>query len=161
MSIVLIPAVNSEVSVPYPVQEVFDFFINHIATWWPQSYTWSHESLVDFGIEPRLGGLCYEKAMNNFTLNWGTVTLWEPPFKLRLAWQIGPGGVPQPNISQASEVVISFESLAVITKIKVSHFNFHRHGPKALEYRNALASLYGWEYILECFKLKTHEHFRK
>jgi uncharacterized protein YndB with AHSA1/START domain len=95
------------VTVPVPADEAFSAFVA-LRNWWPREYTWAAETLEDIGIEPREGGLCYERGPHGFTCHWGRVLTWEPPTRLVLAWQIAPDRVPEPKPAKTSEVEIGF-----------------------------------------------------
>ena len=52
-------------------QQAFDLFTKQLAKWWPREYTWSRESLEFIGIEPRVGGRCYERGLHGFECQFG------------------------------------------------------------------------------------------
>ena len=130
----------------------FALFFANLGSWWPREYTWSQSALVAIGVEPRLGGLCYELGPHGFRCDWGRLLAWEPPRRVVLAWHISPRREPAPDPARASEVEVQFEAAAAgETRVTLVHDAFDRHGDGAAEYRSALASAEGWPYILARF----------
>ena len=142
--------VRATITVPSALPEAFALFAEGFGKWWPREYTWGQDALERIGLEPRAGGRCYEIGPHDFHSDWGRVLVWDPPHRLRLAWQISPRREPEPDPAKASEVEIRFEpgqdggTLAVL-----EHRGFERHGPDGAAYRDAMASAQGWPWILE------------
>jgi len=133
-------------------EEAFKCFVQGFGTWWPRAYTWSQDVLEVIGIEARTGGFCFEQGPNGFTVHWGTVTTCAPPHVLAFRWQISAKREPVPNPEMASEVLVEFlASSAASTRMRVEHAHFERHGEGAQQYRDMMASEYGWPYIADCF----------
>jgi uncharacterized protein YndB with AHSA1/START domain len=135
-------------TVPLPADQAFTAFAD-LARWWPHEYTWAADTLEDIGLEPREGGLCYERGPHGFTCHWGRVLAWEPSTRLLFAWQITPDRVPQPNPAKASEVEVRFRPADSGTRVELEHRAFARHGDAADAYRQAMASPQGWPLILD------------
>jgi uncharacterized protein YndB with AHSA1/START domain len=143
--------IRQAVTVPVPADQAFAAFAD-LARWWPREYTWAADTLEDIGIEPRVGGHCYERGPNGFTCHWGTVLTWEPATRLTFAWQISPDRVPEPNPARASEVTVSFHPAdPASTRVTLEHRTFARHGDAGAAYRQAMASPQGWPLILDRF----------
>ncbi|UYG05442.1 SRPBCC family protein [Halomonas sp. LR3S48] len=142
-----------EVVLPLSRDQAFQLFTKRFAAWWPAEYTWSQSTLDTIGIEPRQGGRCTEEGPHGFQVDWGRVLAWEPPERLLMTWQIGPNRVPQPDPAYASTVEVRFhENGPNATRLVLNHSDFRNHGDGAEEYRDAMASEYGWPYILECYR---------
>jgi uncharacterized protein YndB with AHSA1/START domain len=146
-----IPApIRSVVTAPLPLERAFALFARQFGTWWPREYTWSGDTLVDIGVEPRVGGRCFEIGPDQFRVDWGRVLAWEPPKRLLLAWQISPRREPQPDPAKGSEVEVRFEEAGQShTRVTLEHRRFERHGGDEAAYRDALASAKGWPWILQ------------
>lgn len=149
----MIEPVVTQLRVPRPPAEAFDLFTNHLATWWPAEYTWAQEALEELAIEPRSGGFCYEVGPYGFRCDWGRVTECVPPERLVFSWQISPGRAPVPDPAKASVVEAAFaaEDGRAATRVAVEHREFDRHGDGAAAYRDAMASEFGWPFILGQF----------
>lgn len=142
------PIVRS-VTVPVDPGHAFDVFTGAMAQWWPPEYTWSDAALEWIGLEPRVGGPCFERGPEGFRCDWGRVLLWQPPRRLVFTWQIGPTRVPQPDPERASEVEVGFHAVDGGTRVELEHRHVARHGEGADAYRAAMAAPEGWQRILE------------
>lgn len=137
------------VTVNTSAKEAFIAFTEKFSTWWPSAYTLSKETLQNIGFEPKEGGACYEIGLHGFRCDWGRVTVWEPPHQLRFTWQVSPKSTPEPNPALASEVRVSFtETAPSVTRVDIEHHNIERHGEGSAQYREELASEYGWPYLI-------------
>jgi uncharacterized protein YndB with AHSA1/START domain len=143
-----IEPIRRVVTVPLAPESAFALFTGDFARWWPTAYTWAGAALETIGIEPREGGLCFERGPHGFRCDWGRVLAWEPPRRLLFTWQISPQRVPQPDPAQASEVEVVFAPQGDATEVTLAHRHFARHGDGAAGYREGMASPEGWTYIL-------------
>ena len=145
-------AITRSLSVPIPVTEAFDAFVD-LDRWWPRQYTWSGDRLVRIEIEPHVDGLCHEVGPFGFRCDWGRVLVLERPSRLIFTWQIGPHREPVPNPARSSDVEVCFsEESPTSTRVEFEHRGFERHGEEADAYRQALDGPHGWSYILERFR---------
>lgn len=140
-------AISTSVQLRVPAEEAFAAFTDRLGDWWVREYTWSgRQLLVALGVEPRADGMFYEIGPHGFRMDWGRVLDWEPPYRLRFTWQIGPDRTPVPDPGRASEVEVHFHPVQGHTEVRVEHRHFDRHGTAAQEYRAALTA--GWEELL-------------
>lgn len=129
--------------------EAFKLFFEKLQRWWPREYTWGNEVMEAIGIEPGIGGLCFERGPHGFRCDWGRVLEWQPPHHVKLAWQIGPHREPVPDPAKASLVEVRFSPESTGgTRVTVRHSEFRRHGSDAARYQAALGSQQGWPYLL-------------
>jgi uncharacterized protein YndB with AHSA1/START domain len=141
--------IHQDLEIAADAGTAFEAFTDGLRNWWPPEYTWSGQSvLVDIGIEPGAGGMCFEIGPHGFRCDWGRVLVWDPPRRLVFHWQIGPGREPVPDPERASEVEVRFGD----GRLQLTHRGFDRHGPSGGDYRKALASPEGWPEILGRFK---------
>lgn len=130
-------------------EHAFAIFVNKLDSWWPGEYTWAAESLEKIAIEPAINGRCYEIGPHGFRCDWGRVLQFEPPHRIVFTWQIDPDRVPQPNPDKASEIEVLFEEAAGETNVTFVHKHFENHGEGAEQYKEAMNSPQGWDYILD------------
>lgn len=155
-------SVEKSVLVPLNPSEAFHLFFGGMGQWWPRAYTWGGDAMQAVGVEPRLGGLCFELGPHGFRCDWGRILEWDAPHRARLAWQIGPGREPVPDPGKASVVEVRFAPQgAGATRVTVEHAGFERHGAGADEYRAAMASGHGWPYLLDQFAAAVRLRQRK
>jgi uncharacterized protein YndB with AHSA1/START domain len=141
--------IRHEVTIQLPPEAAFARLVDDLGDWWPPEYTWSQAVLEEIRIEPREGGMCFERGPHGFRCDWGRVLTFEPPLRLAFTWQIGPRREPVPDERRASEVELRFEAAGPrATRVVLEHRGFERHGEDGDAYRDALASEQGWPYIL-------------
>jgi|SRR5699024_4478757 len=146
-------SIQRKFTVDVPIEKAFSIFTDKLEYWWPSEYTWSGNILESIGIEPKEGGVCFELGPNNFECDWGQVLKWNPPHQFVILWQISPSRVPEPNPKKASKVEVQFEEQGTEkTIVTFEHSNFENHGEGATEYREAMDSPKGWDYILDKYK---------
>ena len=146
-----LPPIEHSIGVARDPEQAFALFTTQLGRWWPREYTWSQDVLQAIGIEPRIGGLCYELGPHGFRCDWGRVLVWTPPDHLVLAWHISPRREPVPDPAYASRVEVYFRPARVSTVVELTHSEFARHGKGAEEYRSAMASPQGWPRIMQRF----------
>lgn len=139
---------TQELFVRVAPERAFAAFVN-LGRWWPREYTWSQDVLQTIGIEPRLGGACFERGPHGFECDWGRVLVWEPPGRIVFSWQIAFDRTPEPDPARASEVEVRFTEEALGTRVALAHRAFARHGGKAAAYREGMGSTQGWPMMLE------------
>ncbi|MEK6480569.1 SRPBCC family protein [Catalinimonas sp. 4WD22] len=139
--------------------EAFHKFIKELGEWWPREYSWSQDKLESISIEARKDGLCTEIGPHGFRADWGRVIEIDVPQLIVFKWQISPQRVPEPDPSKSSEVSIKFEEVqSDSTRLLFEHRNFEKHGEDAEEYRQAMDSERGWDYILALFLKYAAQH---
>lgn len=149
-----------ELKIRIPPNVAFQLFINNLNDWWPKEYTWSKEKLKEIRIDSRENGFCTETGPNGFRCDWGTVREIIKNEKISFKWQIDPKRAPVPDPEKASDVKLQFTADGNSTSLILEHFNFDKHGDGCEDYRLAMDSEIGWEYILKCYKKYSEEQFR-
>ena len=56
--------------------------------WWPPEHTALHEPGAEIVFEHRAGGRIFERTPQGDEIEWGEITEWEPPRRLRYRWHI-------------------------------------------------------------------------
>src|SRR5262249_14466886 len=139
------PPVNRNVTVKANVERAFSVFTEGFDTWWPRSHHIGRQPLQKAVIEPRVGGRCYGREADGNECQWGTVTAWEPPTRLVIAWQIDTNWQFDPDMSHASEVEVLFTPQANgTTRVDLEHRHFERHGEGFERMRAGVGGDGGW-----------------
>lgn len=139
-------------SLPCSREAAFDLFVDGFGSWWPKECSASGDALQEAGIEPQLGGACYEQTRTGQRIIWGTVLSIERPLYIRIAWQIGPDRQLVADPAAASRVVAVFRELREGSTLELTHSEFLRHGVDGEAYQEAMASEKGWPYCLEALR---------
>jgi uncharacterized protein YndB with AHSA1/START domain len=128
--------------------DAFEAFTAHLGAWWPLGYTFSGPDFADAAIEPRVGGVWFERNRAGEKLSWGEVRTYAPGEGLVLAFAIGADRKPVSN-DAASEVEVRFPAAGPgQTRVEIEHRDFRRHGEGAEKLRTGMDSAQGWPLIL-------------
>jgi len=107
--------VRQSVHVDCPIEEAFRLFTEEFGTWWPlASHSMSGDEAETCAIDPWTGGKVFERTRSGEELEWGTVTLWDPPRHIEFTWQAA-------GEREGQTVDIEFQVEADGTKVTVVH----------------------------------------
>ena len=139
-----IEPVSKTVEVSCSVEKAFRIFTAGINTWWPlTTHSVGQADGEGCFFEEKLGGRIYETDNDGTVHLWGTVTAWEPPFRVVFSWH------PGREASTAQEVEFIFIGVPSGTRVELEHRNWEILGDPALEIRSGYES--GWVVVLESF----------
>ena len=150
--------VKKSVTVKASVEQAFKVFTDGFDTWWPRSHHVGKQPMVKAVIETRAGGRCFGREADGVECQWGTVTAWEPPRRLVIAWHIAPNfQVLDSNPAKSSEVEIRFTPEPDgTTRVDLEHRHLERHGADFEKLRAAVASPGGWSGLLQMYARRGH-----
>lgn len=148
--------VHADVRVAQDPATAFRTFVQGIDRWWPKANTFGERDAARIAIEPWAGGRWYEQAHDGTRTPWGDVLEIEENRRLVLTWGISPEQVPwtpEPDPDRRSVLRVGFEpDGAGGTRVTLAHQQFARHGARAQEMADAMASDHGWCYLLQQYK---------
>ncbi|MFN0069853.1 MAG: SRPBCC domain-containing protein [Chloroflexota bacterium] len=122
----------------------FETWTTRFATWWPRSHTMTGEPGVEIVLEGRVGGRIFERLRSGLEVDWGEVTLWEPPRKLQYLWHM------RTDRSSATEVEITFVDLGDGTsRIEIEHRGWEQLGDRGPSWRDRNQA--GWGGLIPHF----------
>jgi len=134
------------------LEHAFNVFTDGFDTWWPRAHHIGKKPLQKAVIEGRTGGRCFGREADGVECQWGTVTAWEPPKRLVIAWQIDPNWQFDPDLAHASEVEVRFTAEANgMTRVDLEHRYLERHGKDFEKVRVGVAGPGGWGGLLQIF----------
>jgi hypothetical protein len=144
-----IAPVKKSVRVEAPVARAFDVFTSGLTRWWPHDHTVGKKPVKQVMMEPRLGGRWLEIAEDGTETSVATITLWEPPHRLSMYWQVNAQW--KPDASMKSEVDVRFTPDGPnATLVELVHHKFESMGAEQGEsMRNDVDR--GWPALLERF----------
>lgn len=144
-----VPAIVKELTLEAPAERAFRVFTANMGAWWPKEHHIGKSPLKDCVVEPQVGGRWYELAEDGTTCQWGKVLVWDPPWRVVLAWQLNAEFAYDPNL--VTEVEVRFTAVsATRTEVHFEHRHLDRFGPKALPVRGEMDK--GWGGILQGFQ---------
>lgn len=127
-----------------PRDRAFSLFVDKLEAWWVSPFQNHGEDRTEPGIEPCVGGTCFEIDGNGRQRIWGTVLSIEPPIYIRLAWQVSQDGKEVADPLTASRVMVNFREAGEKTRIEIVHNEFLRHGEYGAQYLAQMKQSDGW-----------------
>jgi uncharacterized protein YndB with AHSA1/START domain len=146
---VALAAVRKTVRVKAPIERAFEVFTSGLTRWWPTDHGVGKKPIRKVLMEPRLGGRWLEIAEDGTETPVATITLWEPPHRLVMTWQVNAQW--KPDITMRSEVDIRFTADGDdATVVDLVHHKFETMGAEAgASMRKDVDG--GWPGLLERF----------
>jgi uncharacterized protein YndB with AHSA1/START domain len=143
--------VRKTVSVEATKEHAFSVFTDGLATWWPMdSHHIGAADVATMGIEPFVGGRCYERGVDGSECQWARVTVFEPPERLAFVWQLNADWAYDPTMTSEVEVRFVAEGPRT-TRVELEHRGLDAYGSRATDTRNALDSEGGWGGLVDAF----------
>jgi len=143
--------VRKTVTVEATKEHAFSVFTDGFATWWPiDTHHVGAADAATMGIEPFVGGRCYERGVDGSECDWARVTVFEPPDRLVVVWQLNADWAPDPTMTSEVEVRFVAEGPRT-TRVELEHRGLDSFGDRAAEVHNALDSGGGWGGLLAAY----------
>jgi len=124
---VIIAPVRKTVHVRVPIEHAFEVFTSGLTRWWPYDHGVGKKPIKKVMLEPRLGGRWLEISEDGTETSDATITVWEPPHRFVMLWQINAKW--QPDQSMKSEVDVRFVAEGPqATRVELLHHKFETMG---------------------------------
>jgi hypothetical protein len=128
-----------------PVEDAFDLWTRRTSSWWPRSHTVTGEQGLQVVFEGRPGGRIFERTPAGREVEWGQITVWEPPRRLCYLWYI------RTDRADATEVEIRFNGSGdALTRVEIEHRGWERIGASGPVWRDANNG--GWSGVLPDYR---------
>jgi hypothetical protein len=125
-------------------EHAFEIWTTRLSTWWPRGHSVSGDPGSRVVLEPRLGGRIFERTPDGTEIDWGEITLWDPPRRLGYLWHIAR------DRSDATDVALTFVDLADgTTRLDIVHTGWERLGAGGRAWRDANTA--GWSALIPSF----------
>jgi uncharacterized protein YndB with AHSA1/START domain len=129
-----------------PVEHAFAVWTAKTSQWWPITHTVTTERGLEVVFEGRPGGRIFERTVAGVEVDWGEITVWEPPRRLGYLWHL------RTDRADATEVEIRFgDEGDARTRVDIEHRGWERLGARGPGWRDANRS--GWEGVLPHFRV--------
>jgi hypothetical protein len=123
----VIAPVRKTVHVKAPISHAFDVFTSGLTRWWPHTHGVGKKPIAKVVMEPKLGGRWLEICEDGTETTVAAITLWEPPHRFVMLWQINAKW--QPDAAMKSEVDVRFVADgAEATHVELLHHKFETMG---------------------------------
>lgn len=127
---VAIEPVQKSVRVRVPVAHAFEVFTSGLTRWWPYTHGVGKKPVQKVLMEPRLGGRWLEIAEDGTETAVATITLWEPPYRFVMLWQVNAQW--KPDTAMRSEINVHFIAEGPEqTRVELTHDKFETLGVEA------------------------------
>jgi hypothetical protein len=114
------------------------------SVWWPAEHTVSRERDVEIVFEPRAGGRIFERTGGGREIEWGEISEWDPPRRLRYRWHIAT------DPANATDVEIAFLELPDAScRVEIEHGGWERLGDKGASWRDTNQG--GWDGVMPAY----------
>lgn len=81
--------IKKSIIVELDIERAFRVWTEQIGLWWPATHSLSGDPKTQVFIEGNVGGRFYERSSNGIEYDWGTVEVWDPPYRLAFKWYLG------------------------------------------------------------------------
>jgi uncharacterized protein YndB with AHSA1/START domain len=105
-----------------PQAHAFETWTRRIDLWWPRSHTVNGDQVQAVVFEPRPGGRIFERTVQGNEVDWGEVTVWDPPGRLVYLWHL------MFDRRDATEVEVTFTPAGEGTQVRILHRGWERLG---------------------------------
>lgn len=136
----VIEVVRKVVTVDCVVEEAFRVFTADALSWWPVESHSIHETVREIVFEGEVGGEVYEVSTDGEKGHWATVTAWEPPGRIVLAWNI------LNREGEQTEVEVRFTPEGPGTRVELEHRGWESVAEGGPEKRASYDT--GWDVVL-------------
>jgi uncharacterized protein YndB with AHSA1/START domain len=127
-----------------PADHAFATWTAKASSWWPAEHTVAREKGLKIVFEPRTGGRIYERTTSGHEIDWGEITEWDPPRRLRYQWHIAT------DPDNATDVEIAFRPLTnASTRVDIEHRGWDRLGDLGRTWRDANQG--GWDGVMPAY----------
>lgn len=146
-------AVQKSIIVAAPQQRAFDVFTAGMTEWWILESHHIGDAVPEAVVmEPHEGGRWFERAPDGTECDWGRVLVWEPPARVRLAWQLDADWKYDPDPARAAQIDVHFIAEGpASTRVELVHSGLEVHGERARELYEAIDSPNGWSGLLSSY----------
>ena len=128
-----------------PVDHAFAVWTARTSSWWPVTHTVTGETGLSVVFEGRPGGRIFERTPAGVEVEWGEITVWEPPRRLGYRWHI------RADRADATDVEITFaEESSARTRVDIEHRGWERLGSRGPTWRDVNRG--GWDGVLPYFR---------
>jgi len=130
--------------VPWPPDAAFKRWTTDIASWWPvKTHSVGQQKVKTLIFGSAVGERCYEVWYDGTENEWGRITAWDPPHRVRYTWY------PDRTAESAQDIEVRFEHEGSGTRVTLTHTGWERLGKEARKARRGYPI--GWAYVMQVY----------
>ena len=141
----MIEPLRVDFEVACPREHAFATWGERFAQWWPADHTTTGATSSEIVFEPHIGGRVFERTATGEEVDFGEITIWEPPRRLGYLWHI------RRDRADATDVEISFvQQDDGTTRVEIVHSGWERLGSDGVAWRERNKK--GWATLIPYYK---------
>ncbi|MFI5960274.1 SRPBCC family protein [Cryptosporangium sp. NPDC051539] len=145
-----VDAVRREITVDVGPATAFEIFTADMTSWWPADHHIGAAPIEQIVVEPAPGGRWYTRHTDGSETSTGFVTVWEPPTRLVVTWQIGADWTFDPDL--VTSVDVRFHPVGEgRTRVVLEHRGLEAYGAQAEAMRTTFEDPGAWSATLAAY----------
>ncbi|TQS46896.1 SRPBCC family protein [Cryptosporangium phraense] len=145
-----IDTVSREVTVDVDPDTAFRIFTADMTSWWPADHHIGSAPIEQIVVEPEEGGRWYTRHTDGSETSTGFVTVWDPPARFVVTWQIGADWKFDPDL--VTSVEVQFHPVdGGRTRVVLEHRDLDAYGADAEAMRKTFEDPGAWSATLAAF----------
>jgi hypothetical protein len=149
-----VPPIRRDVVVDIGQGRAFEIFTAEMTSWWPPEHHIGSAPIAEIVIEPRVGGRWFTRHEDGTETSTGVVTVWEPPARFVVTWQIGADWKYHDDLVTSVDVRFLIEA-PERTRVELEHRGLEAFGAQAAAMRELFESPGAWEATLAAYAEKA------
>ncbi|MFG2039996.1 SRPBCC family protein [Dactylosporangium sp. NPDC048998] len=145
-----IEAIRREIVVGVGRERAFEIFTADMTSWWPSAHHIGSAPIERVMIEPRVGGRWYTVHQDGSETYTGVVTVWDPPERLVVTWQIGSDWKYHTDLVTTVDVRFT-EDAPGRTRVRLEHRDLEAFGADAAAMRETFEQPGAWTATLDAY----------
>jgi len=130
--------------VPWTPDAAFKRWTTDISTWWPtKTHSVGQKKVKHLVFGSAVGERCYEVWQDGTEKEWGRITAWDPPRRVRYTWY------PDRTAESAQDIDVRFDPEGSGTRLTLTHTGWERLGKEARKARRGYPI--GWAYVMQLY----------
>lgn len=145
-----VESIRRDIVVPIGQARAFELFTAEMTSWWPSAHHIGSAPIEQVIVEPHVGGRWYTRHEDGTETSTGFVTVWDPPARLVVTWQIGADWKYHETLVTSVEVRFVAEG-AETTRVELEHRDLTAFGDEAAAMKGAFEDPGAWSATLAAY----------
>ena len=151
-----VEAIRRDVVVEVGQDRAFEVFTADMTSWWPSAHHIGSAPIEQIVVEPREGGRWYTRHQDGSETSTGFVTVWDPPQRLVVTWQIGADWKYHDDLVTTVDVRFVAEGQRR-TRVVLEHRDLDAFGTDAAAMRATFDEPGAWTATVEAYAARVRE----
>lgn len=152
----VVETIRREVTVGVGRARAFEIFTADMTSWWPTAHHIGSAPIAEIVVEPQVGGRWFTRHEDGTETSTGRVTVWDPPGRLVVTWQIGADWRYHDDLVTSVEVQF-LEEAPARTRVVLEHRDLDAFGEHAEAMRDTFEQPGAWTATLDAYAVAAGE----